>query len=268
MGQFLGFSKLHSSSVGLIRNLQTGHISPQYHVIYDQTFDTVTGGMQERAPVELTADTFHLYLRSKWDGEDRINALSDWDPQVDGELPNCPLSWDEETQLDTRRLASDVDYQNVRFAPPTTENTQPDSVRRRLNFDNDIPLDAPPSPDPLVGGEVPLRFSPGVQNRELVQAINDGVETEDDVFGVPPEAEAVAHGLGRGEPPPGEPLPGEPLAPALRRTNRQRIPNRAIYNDSFQSHYSSVRSNLSRSLAALATGSLMRHATVLAPGPP
>ena len=33
MGQFLGFSKEHSSTVALVRNLHTGYVSPQYHVI-------------------------------------------------------------------------------------------------------------------------------------------------------------------------------------------------------------------------------------------
>jgi hypothetical protein len=40
-GQFLGFSKDHSSSIGIIRNLRTGYVTPQYHVVYDETFSTV-----------------------------------------------------------------------------------------------------------------------------------------------------------------------------------------------------------------------------------
>ena len=40
-GQFLGMSPLHASSVGLIQNLQTGSITPQYHVVYDDFFETV-----------------------------------------------------------------------------------------------------------------------------------------------------------------------------------------------------------------------------------
>ena len=40
-GQFLGFSKRHSTTVGLIRNLKTGSVSPQYHVVYDDLFHTI-----------------------------------------------------------------------------------------------------------------------------------------------------------------------------------------------------------------------------------
>jgi hypothetical protein len=40
-GIYLGISKHHSSTVHLILNPETGHISPQYHCIFDDTFSTV-----------------------------------------------------------------------------------------------------------------------------------------------------------------------------------------------------------------------------------
>ena len=43
MGQFLGFSPQHSSLVALIRHLSTGYVSPQYHVVFDDRFETVFG---------------------------------------------------------------------------------------------------------------------------------------------------------------------------------------------------------------------------------
>jgi len=46
-GQFLGFSKTHSSTVGLIRNLRTGSITPQFHCVYDSEFETVASGNGE-----------------------------------------------------------------------------------------------------------------------------------------------------------------------------------------------------------------------------
>ena len=41
MGQFLGFSRQHSSTVALVRNLHTGYVSPQYHMVFDDNFETV-----------------------------------------------------------------------------------------------------------------------------------------------------------------------------------------------------------------------------------
>ena len=37
---FLGFSPNHASSIAYILNTQTGTVSPQFHVIYDDTFET------------------------------------------------------------------------------------------------------------------------------------------------------------------------------------------------------------------------------------
>ena len=41
-GQYVGISKEHASNIGLIRNIKTGYISPQFHLIYDELFQTVT----------------------------------------------------------------------------------------------------------------------------------------------------------------------------------------------------------------------------------
>ena len=39
--QFVGYNPLHASTVSLVRNLKTGIISPQFHVVYDDYFETV-----------------------------------------------------------------------------------------------------------------------------------------------------------------------------------------------------------------------------------
>ena len=41
LGLFLGFLDLHSSQVPMVLNVTTGRISPQFHVIFDDKFDTV-----------------------------------------------------------------------------------------------------------------------------------------------------------------------------------------------------------------------------------
>ena len=40
-GVNMGFSKVHSTQVGLVLNLLTGSVSPQYHVVFDYMFSTV-----------------------------------------------------------------------------------------------------------------------------------------------------------------------------------------------------------------------------------
>ena len=38
LGQFIGFSEEHSTLVANVRNLWTGYISPQYHLMFDDLF--------------------------------------------------------------------------------------------------------------------------------------------------------------------------------------------------------------------------------------
>jgi len=45
-GQYLGPSPDHSTTIGRILNLRTGHISPQFHVVYDDLFMTVPNAEQ------------------------------------------------------------------------------------------------------------------------------------------------------------------------------------------------------------------------------
>ena len=37
----MGWSPMHASSVALVCNLMTGHLSPQFHVVFDPWFETV-----------------------------------------------------------------------------------------------------------------------------------------------------------------------------------------------------------------------------------
>ncbi len=41
LGQFMGISPLHSESVPVVRNVRTGYMSPQFHTVIDEWFETV-----------------------------------------------------------------------------------------------------------------------------------------------------------------------------------------------------------------------------------
>ena len=47
LGQFLGFSPHHSTKVAMMRNVATGNISPQFHVVFDDHFETVSASFQD-----------------------------------------------------------------------------------------------------------------------------------------------------------------------------------------------------------------------------
>ena len=46
-GMYLGASPNHADSVGRILSLTTGHVSPQYHVVYDELFHTTLGALTD-----------------------------------------------------------------------------------------------------------------------------------------------------------------------------------------------------------------------------
>jgi hypothetical protein len=53
---FVGFINLHSSEVPLIFNLQTGCITPQFHVVFNDHFATVTSIVPTNDPPEFWTD--------------------------------------------------------------------------------------------------------------------------------------------------------------------------------------------------------------------
>jgi Integrase core domain. len=67
-GVFLGYSPHHSSDVPLVLNLQTGSISPQYHVVFDDSFSSVESIRADSDPpdfwnaVDLDAFTVRIPL--------------------------------------------------------------------------------------------------------------------------------------------------------------------------------------------------------------
>ena len=60
LGLFLGFSDVHSSQVPLVLNTETGKISPQFHVIFDDKFATVHSLPPDQPLAEQWANIFRL----------------------------------------------------------------------------------------------------------------------------------------------------------------------------------------------------------------
>jgi hypothetical protein len=86
-GQFLGMSLDHASSIGLIRNVRTGHISPQFHVIYDEKFTTVSRG-DDAVNLHLWYELVTNHCVYYPDGDEVAPGLADeWLDQA--ELAHC-----------------------------------------------------------------------------------------------------------------------------------------------------------------------------------
>ena len=66
MGQFLGFSSEHSSTVALVQNLHTGYVSPQYHVVFDDKFETVFNDGKSSADLDETCAELFISSRESY----------------------------------------------------------------------------------------------------------------------------------------------------------------------------------------------------------
>ena len=88
-GQYVGASPLHAASVGIIRNLRTNNLSPQFHVVYDNYFETVHS-KEDTAP-------------ENW--EQLVNFSSDRVLHNDDDeyVPELPDEWVDDATLEARR---------------------------------------------------------------------------------------------------------------------------------------------------------------------
>jgi len=110
-GIFVGFSPDHSSTVVLVLNPQTGHISPQYHVVFDERFSTVSCSPQDESSLE------------SWDnllnhGYDRHFAIEP--PEEENETPQ----WD---------IPPDVDHSMFRPRPDLDHSIAKRDVSSQTN---------------------------------------------------------------------------------------------------------------------------------------
>ena len=68
IGVNMGSIKMHSTQVGLVLNLLTGSILPQYHVIFDDMLSTV---------ISITAADPEVYIRLVPSSNSRIQVMLD-----------------------------------------------------------------------------------------------------------------------------------------------------------------------------------------------
>ena len=121
LGIYVGIFQAHAQSVALVLNPRTGHVSPQFHVIFDDKFSTVPFLIKGEVPPnweklvressqqvhhETDVDTSQVFLDQQ--PPDEGDALSDETTSHEGEiLPSneggttLPLSSDCEGEKDT-----------------------------------------------------------------------------------------------------------------------------------------------------------------------
>ena len=109
-GQFLGFSPETSTLVGLVRHLASGHISEQYHCVYDERFETVFGLDDEDDDALYDAvDQIWSKLFSASESEGGAKSHRDWyvtpefvDDELIYDVPPMDVHWLNEKELRDR----------------------------------------------------------------------------------------------------------------------------------------------------------------------
>ena len=128
-GRYLGASPLHASTVGLILNPRTGNISPQFHAVYDDYFETVHSSEDEEPQSWPELVTFQTF-RNDIDDEDYVPLLADeW-------LNDAEVADRHRAELE-RRGGAPVDQ----VLPPDPHRTTPtpDNVNNETLEEHEMP---------------------------------------------------------------------------------------------------------------------------------
>ena len=113
---FVGFSPTHSSVVSLVLNVQTGKISPQYHVAFDNTFTTVNS-----LPSNKPLDTQWSQI-FKLDREFYLDLEYNQDGQLKtSHFPNLDSAWLDMMSPNTTGVRSPGGAPDVNAAPGGAE---------------------------------------------------------------------------------------------------------------------------------------------------
>jgi hypothetical protein len=150
-------SPLHASTVGLIRNLRTNHISPQFHVIYDGMFETVHSGEEVQRASWPDLIIFNRF-KSDYNDNDFVPELADeWLTPVElshrqqreqarqnGDEPLLPEHSDSQRVTGVSHNLDETASQRVPY-----EHSTPQRETTQAKIEPKEPLEGPPSVDAL-----------------------------------------------------------------------------------------------------------------------
>jgi hypothetical protein len=215
-GQFLGFSPDHSTSVSLILNVQTGSISPQFHVVFDEKFTTVSSS-------HSTTDRHESILDLLRQPGSRENLLDDiWNPLEDGPAPELADEWlsPEEISEKESRVRSHLRTLRERHRPDTPASTRVTAEEPHSSVPD--PTDTSPGEPATAEQDFDESFPHDDPEPGEPTFLDSGEPLFDDVPHLVPEPVANPSANDIGSPP----------SPLLRRSSRLRTPPHRLHNPS------------------------------------
>jgi hypothetical protein len=138
MGQFLGFSPEHSTLVGLVRNLTTEHVSPQWHLVYDERFETVSSTDEDNVEEsEIWTSLFNDPQSRDWYFDESSTNPADTIPELDDEWLDD--SETTETGNTRRRRRRSRRLQQLRQAQQAADPDAPTDGDTDSDSDDPVP---------------------------------------------------------------------------------------------------------------------------------
>ena len=141
LGIYVGRSPAHASNVGLILNPRTGHISPQFHVVYDDNFTTVPYLRTGQVPshwADLVRESSELNQvdnqKTTW------NSLSVNDSPEDGDFNSDPDFFPSEQIASAEDNEKDtVERSSLMLNPEGASATRRVSFLENASSENHMP---------------------------------------------------------------------------------------------------------------------------------
>ena len=218
-GFYLGQSSKHSSSVALVLSLKTGHVSPQWHCVFDDLFSTVVSpsGMFDHS---FDADEWNKLISS---GHERFNYDEyDYDDRL---IPPPPLApeWttveppDDSSVRHRSRSPPRGRIRTPEPPPPRTLTETVDDLFDALDTPSSSPEGAPtpivsPPPPPAPEGE------DDHEDMDVVEQVPEDVPDERPDPAPDPDDTTVSSSE-----------QGSPVPRTLRRSRRNRRPNTRVF---------------------------------------
>ncbi|KAL7465925.1 hypothetical protein ACHAXS_006230 [Conticribra weissflogii] len=125
LGQFLGYSDQHSSLIANVRHLRTGFVSPQYHCVFDDLFQTVYSSGKDDGVVDSICNLLWENNRERYaeDEYDSDGVLVYQPPPLDEVWLSEPELRERKVRLRRQRqrrddIHRDVEERIVDMVPP------------------------------------------------------------------------------------------------------------------------------------------------------
>ena len=147
--QFMGWSSLHASNVALVRHLTTNHISPQFHVIFDNWFETIMV-------------------------EDSLSEVPEWDvmfTQNQHEIPLDPIDVEGFELHDDFLTKEEIIEKRLGSQETSDKTSGQHSDSKQSSQINDVPTTATPPQDEQGGDDQVQHQTLKVQRKSFKETV-------------------------------------------------------------------------------------------------